>query len=348
MALSVRTAALLALAAASVAAASGGCRVVAGVDERVAACGGDLGAGACGVCQAEHCCEYATARGANEDWGRLRACRLACRNDEACEARCDVDHPDGRSVASALDECARRQCSTQCGSWACVGSVAWPSPQNEVSVTVTLNDALDGHPLEGLSIASCTYADPDCEAPVATSDANGSARLTMRAPAESFLRVWGVDGPPDAGGGSRLGYRALAFDTPPPAADGAILREEILSLDAARQLAGVLGPIDLDGAGGVLVTATDCARRWASGVVLDITPRPPESIPFYVQGSLPNRSLEETTTRGVGGFGNVPGGVFVVSASSAAAGGVFASRRLVVRPGYITFTSLKPSPAGFL
>ena len=87
----------------------------------------------------------------------------------------------------------------------------------------------------------------------------------------------------------------------------------------------------------------DCEGLPAQGVSLKLDTVSPDTVPYYMNGSLPSSTMSETGAEGEAGFINVPPGFVTITSTKSGVGKVSALT-VLVREGYITFVPLSPSP----
>lgn len=95
--------------------------------------------------------------------------------------------------------------------------------------------------------------------------------------------------------------------------------------------------------GHIFALAVDCQGKPASGVSLKLDTVSTETVAYYMNGSLPSRTLSETGVAGEAGFINAPPGFVTITTTVSGVGRV-STLTVLVRPGHITYVPLAPSP----
>jgi hypothetical protein len=279
---------------------------------------------------------------------RVRACSAACATPATCQ-RCADEHPEGASLAAQAAYCTATSCMNECAAspWACVGSVTWAeSATTTFDLDLWFTDYATTAPLRGLSVRSCSLRDPSCTNFLgqAVSDADGKATVTVK-----------LLGPPNAyrgflevvGGSGGFDYRALVFFAPPLVGPGRYY-PALASTATVRQISDQLRiPSDASRSTAVFA-ARDCLGAPARGLRVGLESAGPDARVFYTRDTIPVLGLTETG--GLPGSQNVvidPGAVssFDVVATVEGVRGEVARLGVLVRPGFVTYSDLVPTPA---
>ena len=111
--------------------------------------GDTRGATACDTCAAASCGALSTAcqmKGFNaispdysSPCNEYAACRTECR-DTACEARCAVGYPTGKSASDAYDACLAASCASACGA-AATGDAGMVADAGDAGIATDAGDA---------------------------------------------------------------------------------------------------------------------------------------------------------------------------------------------------------------
>jgi hypothetical protein len=284
------------------------------------------------------CCAAADAAAGELDFGLLLACQRACGTaDPTCVGWCENTHAAGADLARGIDECMVETCG-DVARWRCVGP-AQPQVSSVTSISYDweLRDLITGDPLVGLTIRACELLDLGCAqpltAPVVT-DAAGKA-IVEDIPINSLTRVF--DGFFEVEGD---GYHFLYIEARPWIHDSGIIynlpSDEILA--AGAQAAGVEL---LPDRGIALINAFDCLNRNAPGVSIEFEPRDASSLPFYVDGVVPDLSLPATVDSGRAGVVNALPGYLTIHARVPTICSDVAVTRVPVRAGWFTGSTLR-------
>ena len=141
-------------------------------DATPAACSslaGDLAQ--CQACLDQECCSQSAACAASPACAAYEGCVIPCGTDDACRARCTLDHRAASPEIAAMDQCLASHCQTPCGvSCGLTGSGTSPDAAAACAECIVARDCDKAQAcatsLECLEILGCegTCATPDCQA----------------------------------------------------------------------------------------------------------------------------------------------------------------------------------------
>jgi hypothetical protein len=234
--------------------------------------------------------------------------------------------------------------------WACLAEESPPSPTVPVDRNRPLTyraSYLDLGTREAppnLRVRACGIADPVCSAPLTsfvTADSNGIIELPLFHGFAGYVEVT-----------SDVTVPLLAFFASTLTANTSTIFEEpvprtLVQPSALVGLADVNG-IDIDPTAGYIgIFSLNCSGRLTENVEFSMANQG-QAVRFYFANNFPTIALEATTTDGVGGFVNVPGGAATVSANRVGTGELVRTATLFVRPGWGSTILLGPyaSPGG--
>ena len=100
--------------------------------------------------------------------------------------------------------------------------------------------------------------------------------------------------------------------------------------------------VEIDPTGGyVTAFSLNCSGRLSESVALSMDNQG-AAVRYYFANNFPSTTLESTTTDGMGGFVNVPGGAITISATHADTGELVRTATLFVRGGWGSHIALGP------
>lgn len=227
--------------------------------------------------------------------------------------------------------------------WGCVGNVSWPDP--DISKPVQLRrqilKLISEAPVEGLTLTACTPLDVECLQPVGSgiTNENGEAEIPVYSGFEGYLQAAPPASYPDM-------IPSIDFAFPPPVEDDPVGVGEPLHFTAqgeAEIMVGILKTEIDPTQGHIFALAVDCLGLPTAGASLKLDTIGPNTIPYYMNGSLPSTTMAETGTEGEAGFLNVPPGSVTITTTVSGVGKV-SQLTVLVKPGHITYLPLTPSP----
>jgi hypothetical protein len=118
---------------------------------------------------------------------------------------------------------------------------------------------------------------------------------------------------------------------------------QLLSSELFSAIASVGGFEPLPTHGHALVLMADCNSEPAPGVSITANSDDPSTQSFFLYDGLPDPEGIESDENGNGGFLNLPVGFSTVTASVAATGQIYNTKRFLVRAGTISYVPLVPS-----
>jgi len=184
----------------------------------------------------------------------------------------------------------------------------------------------------------CRKLDVTCEDPIGStvvSDSGGGLAMPIEAAFDGYVKLTDSKIAP-----------SLYFLTAPR--DGGDLDLPTVPLATPLAAAGIVasaGGTTWDPERGiVLLNAFDCEGQPASNITYSIGGEPdPATFIFYLVNGLPTTAITATDATGYGGLVNVPVGVSTISATLAPSGRKVSNVSVLVRAGYVTYSSVTPN-----
>jgi hypothetical protein len=264
----------------------------------------------------------------------LVACSLVIDADRS-QCRSDADCVDF-STASEDSICIDQVCVVPADErWECLDAEA-PAPEGPgpFAVKMSFRDLFAMKALSGVSVSVCSKLDVACSEPlsVVTSDASGSVSLSVSSGFGGYVSLDSVDIVP-----------TRYFFSPPIRRNQEVSTLTLLSPTARN---GILQQLDASPElGDVLVNVLDCQGVPVQGVTFSISPPVAEARRYYLVNGLPSRSAEATDATGYGGFANLAGGTWNISAVLAD-GRSLPTLSVVVKPGSVDWARFVPPNIG--
>jgi hypothetical protein len=188
--------------------------------------------------------------------------------------------------------------------------------------------------LSGVLVSVCSKLDVACSEPLsaAISDATGAVSLSVSSGFSGYVSLDSVDIVP-----------TRYFFSPPIHRDQEVSTLSLLSPMARN---GILQQLDASPERGeVLVNVLDCQGAPVQGVTFSISPPMAETRQYYVVNGLPSRNAEATDATGYGGFANLAGGTWTISAVLAN-GRSLPTLSVVVKAGSVDWARFAPQNVG--
>jgi len=253
----------------------------------------------------------------------IDANRVQCNTDADCR-------PPGSSTAQA--SCVSSVCEAN-PKWACLKDPApKPGGAGPFKVTMHFADLINKGPISGVKADLCRKVDVSCGDPATTvtSDATGSISLdSVEAGFSGYVSLQ-----------SSAIVPTLYFFNP------SIDRNQdipSLSLSNSTARAGLLAQLGADTTrADVLLNASDCQGKPASGIGYELAPPVSGAIAYYLSSGLPTHNSTATDATGYGGFVNLPSGTITITATELASKTRIATLTLVVREGSATWSRVIP------
>lgn len=283
-------------------------------------------------------------------------------------SQCDVDDDcTARGIAFAGTRCVAHDCTAPAGDagsdaptldprWACVGNVKFPelSSSQKVAIRERVVRVLVFTPVKDVLMEACGKYDTVVVPPTAasycaqpltsgTSDAEGYTSLDVPLGFDGYLATHPSPALPSI-------VPTLYFRFPPPSAsDPPTIRPElgllVLTNEEFSALVSLVSPNPIDPQRGHVFLGTyDCQGAAAAGVSFRISAADSATVRFYDTTGIPSVTAEATSANGRGGFVNVPPGAVTVEAFLTPSNTRFASYTVIVRPGFITYLRVVPTP----
>jgi len=253
--------------------------------------------------------------------------RPQCSTDADCTSR-------GPDFAGAVCQSGVCEVNPQ---WSC--EATQPTDAQGYKLTMHLTDAIDSTKvLPGVQAQLCRKLDVTCDSPVgsmAVADETGLVTLQVEKNFDGFVQLTDPKIAP-----------SMYFLTPPASGDLDLPMVPLASPFAAGSIVFQAGGSTWakDTSGIVLLTAFDCEGKAAANINFSIGGAPDEgTFIFYLVNALPTTSTSVTDDTGYGGLVNVPAGVTTVTASLGEGGRKVSKISILVRPGYVSYSSVTPN-----
>jgi hypothetical protein len=228
--------------------------------------------------------------------------------------------------------------------WGCLAEERPPSPTVPVDRNRPLSyrgawlDLGTREAPPNLRARACGIADPACSAPLTAfiaADSSGVIELPLFHGFAGYLEITSdVTVPTVAFFASTLtANTSTVFDEPLP--------RTLIQPAALVGLAEVNGIQVEPTAGYVVMFALNCSGRLTENVEFALDNQD-VAVRYYFANNFPSITLEATTTDGMGGFVNVPGGAATVSATRVNTGELVRTATFFVRPGWGSSIVLGP------
>lgn len=308
-------------------------------------------ADACDACTNANCCDVDAACAANPDCWRIAECLRARPSFDGTLACTDVKYAAGTADYRSFFDCARKNCSRECaiGTYlSCLdGHTNFPVPtEDTIKIPIRAIGAIaqDNTGVPNLDALLCTYADPDCTAPVAagSTDATGLVILSFdtrvsggaptRSPFTGFLRLAAPsrDRPP-------------TYVYSPPISETSGVRVVLAPRQSTGDDFARLANITLDPTRGLIfLAAYDCVGRFAPQVKFVLSGVDASTRLVYTRGLLPSSDAVDTDDRGAAVVFNAPAGAVSVSAWAKGRDVPIARADVLVRAASFTIVVLAP------
>jgi hypothetical protein len=271
-------------------------------------------------------------------------------------ANCSVLVEADREQCSTTQDCvnrgpafARSVCSdalcVQDPVWGCVGSVVWPSPPpmpspEKVTVKLALSNLLTKAVVPGATARVCGKLDSKCDSPLQSdiiSDESGILTVVVDKFFDGYLEIR-YQVPP------LFMAETMYFFNPPVEKDRMIPFIPLVPFEAIEVFADVLGMMPKLDRGTVIGLSSDCSGNGAEGIELLVDASDEFTKGFYMVQGFPSLNATKTDSSGQGGIANVVSGARFVSGRRTDTGEVIGTVSVQVRPLWITYTSMLPTP----
>lgn len=263
-------------------------------------------------------------------------------------AGCSVVVDSNRPQCSSDSDCASRGpafAGSVCRSGLCEDDPQWscltaqPTDAPAYQLTMHLTDAIDSTKmLPGVTARLCRKLDVMCDNPVGpTAVADDAGKITMQVEKgfDGYVQLTDAKIAP-----------SMYFLTPPTSGNldlpSVPLASPFVAASIVLQAGGTTWARDTSGI--VLLTAFDCLGTAAANINFSIGGAPdPNTFIFYLVNALPTTAVSVTDDTGYGGLVNVPAGVATVSALLGPGGRKVSKISVLVRPGYVSYSSVTPN-----
>jgi hypothetical protein len=210
--------------------------------------------------------------------------------------------------------------------------IAFASDATRVVYSARMLDLSTGAVYEDMTVRGCGISDPECDNPVTDDvpvDAAGWFDLPLFQGFDGFLEFRSEAALPSLYFLSEPIERPTRVEYP----FGAV------SIESVPALVRFGGFQQDPGAGLVALRARDCTNTTAPGVSFEIEG---EGSAFYFIGGIPTDTATATDTAGLGGFGAVPPGYALISATNANDESIMPPRSVQIRGGWLTTLYARP------
>jgi hypothetical protein len=211
-----------------------------------------------------------------------------------------------------------------------------PPDAPSYKLTMHLQDAVSMAPLPGIDAQLCRKLDLTCDSPIdmTVADANGVVTMQIEAGFSGYVQLTGSKIAP-----------SLYFLTPPTSGDLDLPTVPLTSPFVAGGIVQTAGGTTWNKERGiVLLNAFDCDGKGAANITYSIGGAPDaNTFIFYLVNALPTTAVTITDDTGYGGLVNVPPGVTTVSALLEPSGRKVSSISVLVRAGFVTYSSVTPN-----
>lgn len=213
-----------------------------------------------------------------------------------------------------------------------------PTDAPSYKLTMHLQDAVLMTSLPGVEGKLCRKLDVACEHPLGyvVADGGGTINTQIEAGFDGYVQLTDPN--------SKIAP-ALYFLTPPVQGDLNLPSVPLANpLVAAGIVKSAGGTTWLSDRGLVLLNAFDCQGNTAAKITFSVggTPAPDSSI-FYLVDTLPSTNVTSTDETGYAGLVNMPEGVTTISARLAPSGRKVSEISVLVRRGFISYSSVTPN-----
>jgi hypothetical protein len=265
----------------------------------------------------------------------LEGCSLAL---DAGRSQCQADADCASATTLAAARCADGLCESR-PEWQCANAAPaarFGDESTSVDVALPVVDLLVRQPGVSVEASLCRKLDVNCEAPTQSMTMGGTGEYPLRLESgfEGYLSVRGDSVVP-----------TLYFFSPPLVEGERLPTLTLMSESLMGSLAQELGVPLLEGRGLALFTIQDCSGAFSPGIAFEAREADATTTRFYDVDGLPAVPATETGADGSGGFINVPVGPLSVDARLPDRAVPLASASVLVRPGFISYGSLRPPPA---
>jgi hypothetical protein len=257
----------------------------------------------------------------------IDADRVQCKTDADCA---------DRGTAFAGSVCRNSLCQPLVDeTWACLDApVTREPPSTTVHVNMTVVDLLSQKPVSGLTITLCAKLDANCSWQLGQFQSNDSGQLDVAMPA-------GFDGYFQAEGAGI--YPTLIFP-PSTAKQRPASTLPVVSASFFPTMFRGIGVSSIgDDRSVILTTALDCLGRPASGMRLQSEETDDNTVPYVIQGGLPNKAAAVTDETGSGGFVNIKAGSAVITSTIDVSNRLAGTVAVQTRTGYLTMVLVTPT-----
>lgn len=320
-----------------------------------AACGGCgsgvIAAAACGACveASESVCEDVSVCLDDPDCAVRLNCAVGCADPRECVEVCyQFARDQGGDAFFTAANNVIEACSGPCEFGArmeCTGDFSWGGAAAETVhlIAIVGRQLLPNQPVvPGVRVRVCAATDPLCAQPLAEDVSGPDGRADLQVPTGHPAGVaYYVEAVHPEG----LTLPTIYYPVAPRLLVDLRFDVAVVGEAEATLLEGLLRQQRDPAAAQLLLRVFDCRVTPAPGVsmALDVGGEP-----FYLDGAIPSTAIGRTSMTGVGGFPNVPvpGGEFAgveARLTLADEGRLYATRGLLLRPGWVTIAFIAPN-----
>jgi hypothetical protein len=222
--------------------------------------------------------------------------------------------------------------------WSCLGTAVDRAPLPgtpgaAVTYSLRLIDMGSGAPFTDANVRVCGLTDVMCSDPLGTQmkpDADGWISVPLTANFTGYLEI--------------LSQQAVPYIFLLPDAGIRTVRDFPLFIVGLDDFAALLSAMHLPfdpAVGAIAVRVFDCQGAPAPGVQFQTNSG---GTPFYFESGLPNTARDQTDPDGLGGYiGSLPG--VTVFESELVDGTLTSQKSMIIRPGWLTTTFMRPPQA---
>ncbi|MET0596062.1 MAG: hypothetical protein ABW133_25400 [Polyangiaceae bacterium] len=217
----------------------------------------------------------------------------------------------------------------------------WPSPPpvpspEKVTVKIALSNLLTKAIVAGATARVCGKLDSKCDSPTQENlMSDGDGILTVQVD-KFFEGYFEIKFPNMAD--------TIYYFNPPVEKDRTIPFLPLVPYEAISVFGDVLGMAPDLSRGTVIGLSENCTGAGAEGVELLVDAADEKTKAFYMVSGFPSLDATKTDLSGQAGIANVVAGPRLVSGRRADNGEIFGTVSVQVRPIWITYTSMLPTP----
>jgi hypothetical protein len=264
----------------------------------------------------------------------IDADRKQCKVDADCTSR-------GEAFTNTV--CVNSVCENAPSAlWGCMDEEPpEPLPMATYNVTFHAQSIADQKPVAGVPAKLCRKINPECPEPEATgvTDANGDVTFQIPSNLAAFVAFDKFDETLPQDQWTNEWVPANYFINPNVSSDMTIA-VQMATFRLLSFLTLLVEKPQEPERGTVLINVLSCTGGGAPGVVYKADRADELTVPFYVEGSVPNATRTSTNTDGFGGFINIPPGIVALAGEIEETGRPIDTSSVTVFNNAITYTRL--------